>query len=308
MDQKNNRNLNKKWLCCVFVCTALSSIMWGCAVAPKKLFIKELARSFGEGAIISAKTAQPISFEDLMAALSKVRIIYIGEKHNDPTHHDIQLRVIKALFEADPNIVVGMEMFDHTYQQVLNLWSAGELDQAVFLKRIHWYANWKYNFDLYENILDFIQKTNIRLVGLNLPPHIPRKIAIGGIESLSDDEKKHLPETIDTANTAHRTYVEKVFKQHNVKGIDSFEFFYTAQCVWEDIMAESVALNLEDDVMVVLSGNGHIIHKFGIPDRAFSRTGTPFRTIMLTPAGSEAELSCADYIWVTPANQKHKKR
>ena len=73
-------------------------------------------------------------------------------------------------------------------------------------------------------------------------------------------------------------------------------------------MAESMALNLEDDQMIVRAGNGHIIRKFGIPDRAFNRTGSSFRTIVLIPAGSEAELSFADYIWETQLNQKRKKR
>jgi uncharacterized iron-regulated protein len=298
----------KKWLCCVFICTALTSIMWGCAVAPRKLFIKDISASFDECTIISTKTEKPVSFEDLITDLSRVQIIYLGEKHNDPAHHEIQLRVIKTLFKANQNIAVGMEMFDRTYRQVLSLWSAGELDQAEFLKKVHWYANWKFDFVLYKDIIDFIKKNNIRLVGLNLPPHIPRKIAIGGIESLSNDEKKHLPKKITTSNADHRAYVEQVFKQHHVKGMDNFEFFYTAQCVWEDTMAESVAMNLEDDQMIVMAGNGHIIHKFGIPDRAFSRTGASFRTITLTPAGSEAELSFADYIWVTQVTQKHKKK
>jgi uncharacterized iron-regulated protein len=291
-----------KWLFCLLICSALTSTIWGCAVAPRKLIIKDISASFDESTIISTKTGKPVSFEELITDLSHVKVIYLGEKHNDPAHHEIQLRVIRTLFKANQNIAVGMEMFDHTYQQVLNLWSAGKLDQAEFLKRVHWYANWKFDFVLYKDIIDFIKKSNIRLVGMNLPPHIPRKIAIGGIDSLSNDEKKHLPEKIDTSNPDHRAYVEKVFNQHNVKGIESFEFFYTAQCVWEDTMAESVAINLKDDQMIVLTGNGHIIRKFGIPDRAFNRTGSSFRTIMLIPAGSEAELSFADYIWVTQVN------
>ena len=79
-----------------------------------------------------------------------------------------------------------------------------------------------------------------------------------------------------------------------------------AQCVWEDTMAASVARNLEDDIMVVLAGSGHIIHKFGIPDRSFRRTGVPFRSIMLTSAERRAELSLDDYLWVTPATNDKK--
>ena len=53
-------------------------------------------------------------------------------------------------------------------------------------------------------------------------------------------------------------------------------------------------------IMVVLVGNGHIIQKFGIPNRAFARNPAAFKTIYLAPVGGEAELSWADYLWVTP--------
>ena len=65
-------------------------------------------------------------------------------------------------------------------------------------------------------------------------------------------------------------------------------------------MAEAVAENMGSDKMVVLVGNGHITRKFGIPNRAFTRTHAPFKTIYLAPVGGEAELSWADYLWVTP--------
>jgi hypothetical protein len=50
----------------------------------------------------------------------------------------------------------------------------------------------------------------------------------------------------------------------------------------------------------VLAGNGHIQFKYGIPDRAFSRTDEAFRTIYPAPVGDVVELDIADYIWVTP--------
>lgn len=65
-------------------------------------------------------------------------------------------------------------------------------------------------------------------------------------------------------------------------------------------MAEMISQHLKDDVMVVLAGNGHIQFKYGIPDRAYERTGVSFRTIYPAPAGDEVELDIADYIWVTP--------
>ncbi|MBU0987900.1 MAG: ChaN family lipoprotein [Proteobacteria bacterium] len=269
-------------------------------MAPKRLLVKDLSTFYDTGSIINMKTGTAVSFEELMADLSGARVIYVGEQHRDPVHHHVQLEVIKALLKSDPNIAVGMEMFDQTYQKILNLWSNGELDQATFLEKVHWYANWKFDFGLYQEILDFVKKEKIRLIGLNIPFHIPPKIAVGGIETLADDEKKLLPKKIDTSNAAHRDYIEQVFKQHHVRGIDKFDFFYTAQCVWEDSMAEAVALNLKEDRMVVLAGNGHIVRKFGMPDRAFRWNKAVFKTIYLAPAGSEVESNYADYTWVTP--------
>jgi len=291
---------NTKWLCFLFLFSAFMSMMLGCTMTSEKLVIKDISKSFVEDSIISANKATTVSFEDLLTDLSKARIIYVGERHTNRAHHQIQLRVIRNLFQKNPNISVGMEMFDHSYQHVLDLWSAGKLDQKTFLKKVHWYANWKYDFKLYSDIFTFIKEKQIKLVGINIPFHIPPKISIDGITSLSDDEKKHLPKKINISNTAHRAYIDRVFKQHNVKGRDNFDNFYMAQCVWEDSMAESIALNLKKDMMVVLTGNGHIVHKFGIPDRAFNRTNVPFRTIYPVSAGRSAELSFADYIWVTP--------
>jgi len=306
--QHQNKIRLIKWLCRTCVCATLLSLMWGCTVAPKRLFIKDLSTSFDAETIISTKTGEAVSFDELMADLAGVRVIYVGEQHSDPVHHRIQLDIIKAVYQTDPDIVVGMEMFDHTYQHILDLWSAGELDQKTFLQKVHWYANWKWNFELYKDILEFIKQEKIRLVGLNVPFHIPSKIALGGIENLLDDDRKHIPPNIDTSIDAHRAYVEKIYNHHRATKMDSFDFFYEAQCAWEDTMAASVALNMKDDRMIVIAGNGHIIRKFGIPDRTFRQTGADFRTVYPATAGNEVESDYADYIWVTSREKPHAKK
>ena len=101
--------------------------LWGCAVTPtKKLTIQDTDQSFEEGVIISTKLGKPVSFKELLADLNSCQIVYIGEKHTNASHHRIQLEVIQALFKKHSNLAVGMEMFDHTYQDVLDLWSAGK--------------------------------------------------------------------------------------------------------------------------------------------------------------------------------------
>jgi uncharacterized iron-regulated protein len=200
-----------------------------------------------------------------------------------------------------------MEMVDVTYQAVLDQWSAGQLTQAAFVEKTHWYANWRFDIDLYQPVLDVVRERQMRLFGLNIPFHIPPKVRIGGLESLQGCDRRHLPENVDTTNAAHRAYLEKIFKAHAFRGGADFDHFYQAQCLWEDAMAAAIARNLEDRLMVVLVGNGHIIHKFGIPERAFIRTQAPYRTVYLAPAGQMVELGYGDYIWVTPPAQDHRR-
>ena len=286
---------------CFMFFISILIIPWGCAVAPQKLDIKGKPEAFDEGSIVSTQKSAAVPFEALLEELQNSRVIYVGEKHTSQEDHRIQLEVIQALFEKFPNLAVGMEMFDHTYQDVLDQWSAGKLDQKDFIQKVHWYANWRYDFSLYQDILEFIKENRLRLVGLNIPNHIPPKIREGGIKNLRADEKDHLPSQIDLSHSAHRDYVEKVFNAHghHFRGEVEFDNFYAAQVVWEDGMAAAIAQNLRNDVMVVLAGNGHIQFKYGIPERAFKRTGAAFTTIYPASTGTEVELDIADYIWVT---------
>ena len=254
---------------------------------------------FDSGTIISSEINNPVTFDALMEDLKTVRIVYVGEQHTNPDHHAVQLKILEDLFQREPTLVLGMEMFDRTYQPILDQWSAGELTNQQFIEKVHWYANWKYDFELYVDILNFVKDHHIPIIAINVPPDIPAKIAVGGIENLRSWEKEFLPKISHTSNPDHRSYIQTIFNFHNLRGRENFEYFYAAQCVWEDSMAQAIADHLGEKPIIVFAGNGHITQKFGIPDRAYALTGASFKTIMPISVGSEAKLHEADYIWVT---------
>jgi uncharacterized iron-regulated protein len=266
----------------------------GCAV-PKTTDMRPGVTAGRPDEIVSGTTGTPVDWDDMVADLAAVRVVYVGERHPSAADHRAQLRVIQALHARDKDLAVGMEMFDRSYQPVLNQWSAGGLDEAEFLRRTHWYANWRFDYALYRPILDYVKANRLRLVALNLPFNIPPKIRVGGTEHLSGYEKGFLPGRVDTSNAAHRAFVQQVFRQHDFRS--DFQDFYLAQCVWEDVMAESVARELGSGRMVVLAGNGHIQFTYGIPARVFSRNGAPFRTVVLVSPGEEPAAGIADYVW-----------
>ncbi len=280
---------------------ALFGLLGSCAGTSDKAVKPETVKALRPETIISAELGKEVTFDEMMADLNGHQIIFVGERHTSVSHHSIQLKIIQAAFKHNHDLVVGMEMFDRSYQPVLDLWSAGVLDEEAFLRKTHWYANWRYDFSLYRDILLFIKQNKIKLVALNIPFHIPGRIREGGIENLSISDKMYLPKEIDTANSAHRNYAKTIFDQHNFPSRIQFDDFYMAQCVWDEIMAESISRDLGSRKVIALLGNGHIQYKYGVPNRTFRRTGAPFRTVYLAPAGDDAELTIGDFIWITEA-------
>jgi len=279
---------------------AMFGVLSGCAGPPAAVTIPDLEGTFGVGSILSGKTGRSVSLEALVADLARARIVYVGEKHTNPAHHQIQVQLMALLHQHHTRLTVGMEMFDRTYQAVLDQWSAGELQEDAFLQKTQWYANWRYPYPLYREILDFIRHQRLPLFALNLPGHIPARIRVGGIANLTPYDSPWLPAEIDLTHEAHRRHLKTVFQRHAFADEARFEFFYEAQCVWEETMAESIARSLSAAPMLVLAGNSHIQYHYGIPERALRRTGAAFRTVYLATVGDSIDLGIADYIWVTP--------
>ncbi len=292
----------------MLLCLLFTLNLGGCTIIPRYLTLKDTETAYTAETILDTKTAKPTDIGVMLTALSQVDVIYVGERHTHIRHHQIQLQILKALWEKDSRIAAGMEMFSQEYQPVLDSWSAGKLSESEFLEKSQWYANWRFPFQYYRELLEFVRDKNIRLVALNLPDYIPARIATGGIDNLPEIDRRYLPGDIDMSNSSHRNYLQEIFESHHLPGRSNFEYFYQAQCVWEDKMAESIADNIGPGRMIVLVGNGHIIHQFGIPQRVFRRTGKSFATVYPANTGTQAKLDYADYIWVTPAEQQPPSR
>ena len=268
--------------------------------------IKGFEQDVPADTIVDTAGGRTISFEDLVQQLARAQVVYVGERHAVPAHHDFQLKIIQALARGGTLKQVGMEMFDHTYQARLDQWGKGQWDWPTFLRKTHWYANWKFDDQLYRGILESIRAQKLRLIGLNIPFCLPPKIAIGGLDSLTDAERSMLPAQIDTSNARHRDYVRAIYDRHGkIRGRDVFKYFYEAQCAWEDGMASAVARHAAEGQMVVLCGDGHIIEKFGIPDRAYRRKPVPFLTVYAALPGEALSTADADFIWISPPMPGH---
>ncbi|MBI4833367.1 MAG: ChaN family lipoprotein [Planctomycetes bacterium] len=295
--------------------------------------------------ILNIKKGGFISFDDMVKDISKVPVVFIGEMHMDVSHHLVQEKVFKALYDKSKDMVLGLEMFQHPYQKDLNAYLKNEITETDMLKNTEYEERWGYPWEFYRPTVLFAKANKLPVIALNVPAEITRKVAQKGLKGLSDEEKKQIPESIDTANEAHKKYINSIFGEGDHSKMMNMDNFYEAQCLWEDGMADAIAKyfksaqqqppqsdsgdGTEDkkprdnsDVlsqpgqMVVFVGGGHIIYKFGIPERMAKRTNMAFRTILLVSVeglsdfkkGLKANnLPPADYVYFTEQIDMNKK-
>jgi len=224
------------------------------------------------------------------------KIVYVGEAHNMFAHHFVQLDVIRGIYRKNKKLAIGMEMFQRPFQQVLDSFIAGEMDEADFLKKSEYFKRWGFDYNLYKPVLDFAKSEKIPVVALNLKREIIEKVSREGLDSLGPEERNDIPPQMDFSDNTYRERLKNIFKQHKGAEEKNFDYFYQAQLLWDETMSLSIDEFLGKNPgyqMVVLAGNGHLEYGSGIPLRTFRRNGSSYAIIL---PDSEVAMGIADYV------------
>src|SRR4029079_13766937 len=56
-------------------------------------------------------------FESMAADLARADVVCVGEQHNDPNTHRLEVMLLEALARRRTSIVVSMEMFERDVQE-----------------------------------------------------------------------------------------------------------------------------------------------------------------------------------------------
>lgn len=232
----------------------------------------------------------------VIEAAAGKKIVYVGEYHDRHSHHNVQLQVIKTLYQKDPKLAIGMEMFQRPFQAVLDDYISGAIDEREFLRKSEYFKRWGFDYNLYKPILDFARAGKVRVVALNLKREITDKVSKEGMDALTDEERAELPRETDFSDEEYRERLKQVFQQHRNSQEKNFDFFLQAQVLWDETMSRSIDEFFKknpDHRMVVIAGGGHVIFGAGIPKRTFRRNGLEYAIIM---NDAEVEPGIADYI------------
>jgi uncharacterized iron-regulated protein len=261
------------------------------------------------GQIISMETGGAVPFEAMIRDMRSAPFVCVGEAHDSLPTHELQARIIRALWKQDHRLAVGLEMIPAARQEILSQWSRGLLADDEFLRETSWYTSWGFNFGLYRPILVFAKEHAIPLYALDTPREVSAQFKMQDGKILPEENKIPAPlpgPAGEESRALLRKGLESMKMPAEIKGAvleRMFEDLYRSQVERETDMAGRIvrARQLEGRKVVVLIGSGHLMFGLGLDRLVHEGSGQPLRRVIpvSVPKGRASVAvtrSLADYI------------
>ncbi len=276
--------------------------------------------------IIYLPTGTKLESSELYALLAQERVVFIGEGHDNIYDHQVELAVIKNLFQqTSGQLAVGFEMLSHLNQEKVDLWLADELSDDGFIRLFA--EDWGVaNFVYYRDIFNYLKAHKIPIRALNVNRQEKMKFMRGLMAADKEKNTEIGDSTTGIADPYQEEALQAMFKGH-AQGHGDVGVFIKVHKLWEDTMAHNIKVYLEspagsDRKLIVIAGGFHIAHGYGLPRRVFQQAKVNYCTLLThTPEElvenerqtmdvdfPELPLYLCDYLWCVPyRNLKDKQ-
>lgn len=239
-----------------------------------------------------------LPYGDFISRIVDADVVFLGEQHDDPATHVLQLAILAALAEArGGGVVLSMEQFERDVQETVDAYLDGGIDEEQFLADSRPWPN--YDRD-YKPLVEYCHEHGLPVVAANIPRPLASRVAKDGFDaawqSYTDEERACVAQ-----ETAHPkdTYWELFKLAMGIGGDSSHGMglseeqafgYYTSQCMKDDTMAESIASALAQhpsSAVVHTNGSFHSDYGLGTVARVASRNpGARIVTVAIRPATS----------------------
>jgi uncharacterized iron-regulated protein len=261
--------------------------------------------------VVDVRSQQSLLPPEVLPKLARAHVVYLGETHDSAADHQAQFAIIQSLYQLNPKIVIGMEMFQRPFQSVLDDYLAGKIPETDLIERTQYKKRWGYPWEFYAPIVRFAQQKQLPVVALNTPSEVSRRVARTGLDSLTLADLRFIPprSAIMVEPDTYRQRIRQIYDEmHHGKGnSSSFERFFQVQVLWDETMAERIAQILQQRpgvLVVVLVGQGHLLYGEGIPQRVarrrFAQPDLQQQSVLLNPTDEIRTATAgtiADYFW-----------
>ena len=272
-----------------------------------------------EWRVYDGANTKSLSWRDMERGIGEADAVFVGEQHDDPETHRVELALLQALYARHKDrLTLAMEMFERDGQAALTDYVQGKNDEATLGKSVKLWPNYPTD---YKPMVEFAKANKIPVVASNAPARIVRQVGQNGLSALSklSEADKNLispyilaPEGDEYA----RRFAAIIGEGHGDGKMapDMVRRFYEAQCLRDDTMAYSVAQALADG-RKVLHVNGAFHSDAGLGTVARLRWRKPIGAsvrvvkVMATNGKPEPEKARgeADYLVYVPDKSDRKQ-
>jgi uncharacterized iron-regulated protein len=129
-----------------------------------------------------------VSYEKMLKDLRGQDVVLIGELHNNPISHWLELEITQALAEQR-QLVLGAEMFERDNQLALTNYLHGKITAKGLDSSARLWKNYKTD---YAPLVNFAKEKNLPFIATNVPRKYASLVSRSGFESLeklTDEEK-----------------------------------------------------------------------------------------------------------------------
>jgi len=240
--------------------------------------------------------AEPVDYEEMLADLADVDVVFLGERHGVRRHHRWQARIIGDLAERGKLAALAVEHLETPQQEIVDDYAAGAISFEEFAKKTEWPQRWR-NYRQYRPSLEAAIKARRPILAANAPgPVIKAVFRKGGVDRLSDEQRRQLPERMRLQDDTYQTLLEILLGVHVAANDKNLRAMVEAQIARDEHMAEKIVaarkrLNDAEGPVVVLCGAGHVAYGLGTADRVAERLPSSRQRIVIFSESGEVELT-----------------
>ena len=227
-------------------------------------------------------------FESLAAAAARADIVFLGEQHDDPGTHRMELALLEAVARRRPQVILSLEMFERDVQPALDQYLSGAMSEAAFLRVSRPWPNYASD---YRPLVEFARAHGWHIVAADIPRRMASGVATGGLESITTlHDSTRMWAAADFSCNPDGDYFKRftaAMGGHPMGNgaMPTLDNMYRAQCVKDETMAESIARASRDGHgALVIQYNGDFHSDFGEGTVARTRRRLPRADIVVISA------------------------
>jgi uncharacterized iron-regulated protein len=260
--------------------------------------------------VIDARTMSVIDFEGLLGRCADARVVTLGENHDDPATHQMELAVLEGLYRRhDGNVVLSLEMFERDVQNILDGYLAGDVSEDEFLADSRPWGNYETD---YRPMVEFMKMNGMPVIASNIPRDLAARVADVGFEGAQFNSGE-IPFSSSAFEAPLDLYYEAFAATMMMPGMEamgvteqSIKNYYEAQVLKDETMAASVAIAARENpesVVLHCAGAFHLADYLGTYQRIKRNlVGDDTVSILVIPVADllapiPYDLSKADY-WI----------